>query len=90
MAINSNYEVYSVGDCIGILYDSDTGFASFTKNGVWQGGDGDVANTTALTGDMMFAFGAYGATTFTVNFGATPFAHQAPGGYLCLVDTNMQ
>ena len=80
---------YSAGDTVGIAFDADTKTLTFYRNG------NEVSGTYSMpeAGDDLYGFflgGDAGSSLVEANFGATPFTYQAPAGYLCLVDTNMQ
>ena len=61
----------------------DAGTLTFYKNGVSQG----VA-FSGLSGSFFFAVSRYNGD-MKVNFGATPFEHQAPTGHKCLCTANL-
>lgn len=75
---------YSVADVIGVALDLDNGQLEFYKNGVSQGVSHNDINSI---NDLKYAYFAYGtsntssSSTFTVNFGATPFKYPVPSGY---------
>lgn len=71
---------FTTGDTISVLLDLDSGTLEFWKNGASQG----VA-FTGLSGKTLLAMSGVGssggASTWTANFGATPFAYTPPAGY---------
>ncbi|WP_107951040.1 SPRY domain-containing protein [Lysinibacillus parviboronicapiens] len=72
---------YTVGDIIGIALNLDDGTLEFYKNGVSQG----ISHTDIKTMGEIFPAVSNGGsaypTTYTANFGATPFKHGIPNGY---------
>lgn len=73
---------YGVGDCIGVAVDMDSDTIEFFKNGVSQG---IAFNDIKAMGTAIYPFvknSSSNPATVTANFGATPFKHPMPDGYL--------
>ena len=68
---------YTIGDVIGVAFDSDAGELSFYKNGASQG----VAFTGFNDGKDYFPAVGSGSINVNLNFGQRPFAYSAPSGY---------
>ena len=68
---------YGSSDVIGVLFDSQTGNLSFTKNGADQG----VA-FTGLSGSFCPAVSIGYTGAITANFGASAWAYAPPAGYV--------
>ena len=75
---------WTVGDVIGIAFDSSVGSITYYKNGVSQG----VA-FTGITGTYFPVFRITNTMVCNVNFGQQPFSYTPPTGFVALNTYNL-
>lgn len=83
-------KAYKDGDVFGIAMDLDAGRLYVRVNGAWVTGDPESGNGRALKKGHEYAAyffasggeGNRGAASWRANFGAAPFAHSVPQGYV--------
>jgi hypothetical protein len=94
---NTAYGNSYTTEVIGVAYDADNGKLYFSKSGTWQNSAVPASGTGGFTTDIVAGtgylpwFGSQVNVTrsWSVNFGATAFAHTPPTGFKSLNTANL-